>query len=103
MGFHYTNLALMEGTFELLRPEILLYVPNAQGKLKLVAVEYAVPYIAGSEPPEGFIGDDDVWSYNPHVGPEGAWTLHAWVVMDNPDGIFAPYNPDVPAENPSGD
>ena len=102
MGYHYTNLGLLDETFELKKPEILLYVPNAQGKLKLVGVEYAVPGTPESTPPEGFDGDEDQWAYNPHVAG-GAWTLHAWVVLENPDGVFAPLNPNVPASDPSAD
>jgi hypothetical protein len=102
MGFHYINVGLMDGTFEMEKPEILLYVPNAQGKLKLVAVEYAVPVGLSPEPPEGFIGGEDHWEYNPNVAG-GAWTLHAWVVLENPDGIFAPHNRNVPASDPSLD
>ena len=101
MGFHYINVGLMDGTFELEKPEILLYVPNKQGKLKLVGVEYAVPGPEDSTPPEGFTGDEDHWHYNPNVAG-GSWTLHVWVVIDNPDGVFAPFNPNVPAQNPAG-
>jgi hypothetical protein len=102
MGFHYINVGLMDGTFELEKPEILLYVPNKQGKLKLVAVEYAIPGPIDSTPPEGFIGNEDDWHYNPNVAG-GSWTLHAWVVIDNPDGVFAPENPNIPVNNPALD
>lgn len=99
MGFHYINVGLMDGTFELEKPEILLYVPNEQGKLKLVGIEYAVPAPPDSAPPEGFVGHEDHWYYNPNVA-NGSWTLHVWVVIENPDGVFAPFNPNVPAQNP---
>ncbi|MGW9685268.1 hypothetical protein [Flagellimonas sp. 2504JD1-5] len=100
MGFHYINVGLMDDVFELEKPEILLYVPNEHGKLKLVGVEYAVPGPEDSSPPEGFIGRQDHWHYNPNVAG-GSWTLHAWVVLDNPLGVFEPFNPNVPAENPA--
>ena len=100
MGYHYTNMELMDGKFEMDKPEILLYVPNEEGKLKLVGVEYAIPVAASEFPPEGFLGDLDHWEYNPHVAG-GAWTLHAWVVLENPDGVFAPANSNVPVLNPS--
>ncbi len=100
MGFHYINVGLIDGKFDMEKPEILLYVPNEQGKLKLVGVEYAIPQAISQTPPEGFIGDDDHWHLNPNVAG-GSWTLHAWVVMDNPDGVFAEFNPDVPVSDPS--
>ncbi len=102
MGYHYINVGLMDGKFELEKPEILLYVPNEHGKLKLVGVEYAVPGPKNSTPPEGFIGSEDHWHYNPNVAG-GSWTLHAWVVLDNPDGVFAAFNPNVPVADPSED
>src|SRR5688572_30454536 len=41
MGHHYANFTLMaDPAIEPLRPEVLLYVPDSNGKLKLVAVEY---------------------------------------------------------------
>ena len=102
MGYHYTNMGLLDGTFDMEQPEILLYVPNEVGKLKLVGVEYAVPVALSETPPEGFIGNDDHWEYNPNVAG-GAWTLHAWVVLENPEGVFAPANPEVPVLNPTQD
>lgn len=102
MGFHYINVGLMDGTFDMENPEILLYVPDAQGNLKLAGVEYAVPVALSPEAPEGFTGSEDHWEYNPNVAG-GAWTLHAWVVLENPEGVFAPHNPNVPVSDPSLD
>ncbi|MFX0555470.1 hypothetical protein ACOCEA_01650 [Maribacter sp. CXY002] len=102
MGFHYINVGLIDGEFDMEKPEILLYVPNEQGKLKLVGVEYAVPFVLSPDgPPEGFIGDSDQWDKNYNL-PGGAWTLHAWVVIENPDGVFTDLNPVVPKNDPSG-
>lgn len=98
MGFHFTKFSLVDATFEMDQPEVLVYVPNEDGKLKLVAVEYAVPLPLSEDAPEGFTGDEDVWEINPHIN---SWTLHVWMPMENPDGIFAMYNPNVPVEDPS--
>lgn len=92
MGYHYLNADLLDATFEVDRPEILVYAPDAGGSMKLVAVEYAVPLDLAAEPPAGFSGDDDVWDRNETFQ---LWTLHAWIHLDNPDGVFAPYNPKV--------
>jgi hypothetical protein len=43
-----------------------------------------------AEAPEGFTGTDDVWDNNTAFQ---LWTLHAWIWLANPDGIFAPFNP----------
>lgn len=92
MGHHYLNPAHADGIFELENPEIILYVPNANGVMQMVAVEYSIipedPNNPGS-PPEGFTGDNDVWHFNEMLGQ---WQLHVWTILDNPDGIFAPSN-----------
>lgn len=92
MGHHYMNSGYLNGTFEIDKPEILVYYPNpASGHMQLVAVEYAIP---NTEPqPEGFTGSYDVWDNNAGFG---LWLLHAWVWEYNPDGVFMPMNPNLP-------
>jgi hypothetical protein len=93
MGFHYLNAGLLDDKFEVEKPELLLYAPDENNKLKFVAVEYAVPIedLANPPPvPEGFKGGDDVWEINTEFK---LWTLHVWVKLENPNGIFASHNP----------
>jgi len=91
MGYHYVNFSLIDDTFDVENPEILVYSPNPNGRLRLVAVEYAVP---DSFPvPDGFFGDSDVWDDNLDFH---LWTLHAWVWQGNPNGMFAELNPNIP-------
>ena len=93
MGFHYLKPELLDATFEPDRPELLVYAVGPNGRLRLVAVEYAVPLPLSADAPEGFTGDADHW----HAAEEfGLWTLHAWVWLKNPDGIFAELNSRVP-------
>ena len=95
MGHHYLNPTLADTTFEIYKPEIILYVPDANGNMQMVAVEYSIipedPQNPGS-PPEGFTGDEDEWHFNEMLGQ---WQLHVWTVLDNPDGIFAAHNPAI--------
>lgn len=96
MGFHYLNTSLLDDKFEVEKPELLLYVPGDDNKLKFVAVEYAVPIADLNNPPpvpEGFAGDADKWEVNTEFK---LWTLHVWVKLENPDGIFAPHNMTLP-------
>lgn len=94
MGVHYENAALM-ATPEVdpLRPEILLYAPDRNGKLKLVALEYwraaagavSAPVLFGQTfqgPMEG---------HSPVMAAH--YDLHVWVWKDNPAGTFADFNP----------
>lgn len=96
MGYHYLNANLLDNTFDLNNPEVLLYVHGPDGILKLVAVEYATIIDDINNPPpapEGFTGSADVWQINTEFN---VWTLHVWIVMENPNGIFAPLNPMLP-------
>lgn len=88
MGHHYMKAEFVDGEFEVDKPELLVYSPHpVSGHMRLVAVEYAVP---NTEPmPEGFTGDQDVWTNNSTFG---LWLLHAWVWYYNPDGVFNPTN-----------
>lgn len=93
MGYHYLKPEILDATFDPARPELLVYADFGNGRLRLVAVEYAVPTSLSDTPPEGFTGDDDHWHRNDEFG---LWTLHAWIWYRNPDGVFADLNPRVP-------
>ena len=92
MGLHYGNTSLINGTARVDQPELLLYEPESNGRLRLVAVEYIIPYTFHSRdaaPPVLFgqkFVQNDVFQL---------WGLHAWVWKDNPSGIFANWNPTV--------
>ena len=94
-GFHFVKFSLVNGTFDPEKPQILVYAPTSQGRLRLVAVEYAVPLALSPDAPAGFIGENDVWHKEPNA-LGGVWVLHAWVWQANPVGIFADNNPNVP-------
>lgn len=91
MGYHYGMPSLIDGKITPLDPEVLLYKPTWDGRLKLVAVEYIVPYTMwdGDAPPE-LLGipfrPNDVFQ---------VWMLHAWVHSYNPAGTLEDWNPRV--------
>lgn len=92
MGFHYGNTSLIDGVARVKEPELLLYEPEKNGNLRLVAVEYIIPYnfhSRESAPPELFgrqFQRNDTFQL---------WGLHAWVWEGNPSGVFANWNPRV--------
>ena len=93
-GFHYLRPVFLDGTFVMDKPEILVYaVDSAKNRLRLVSVEYAVPTNLAAAPPEGFTGNADVWDLNEDFG---LWTLHCWLWLENPNGMFAEFSPRVP-------
>lgn len=93
MGWHFLNQGYLDENFEVDKPELLVYANKPGGGYRLVAVEYAVPLSLSTTAPEGFTGNEDVWHENTGAG---LWTLHAWVWLNNPNGIFADFNPRVP-------
>ena len=90
MGHHFMKTAIVDATFDIRQPEILVYNKNHDGKQELVAVEYAIPL--NLPKPEGFTGTADDWK-----GDSGfpLWLLHAWVWAFNPEGVFNWTNPGV--------
>jgi hypothetical protein len=96
MGFHYGNTDLINGTVSVDKPELLLYEPQKNGRLRLVAVEYIIPYTAhprDAAPPVLFgreFKQNDTFQL---------WGLHAWVWKHNPSGMFADWNPNVNCDN----
>lgn len=92
MGIHYLNPALVDGAVDGNAPEVLIYVPDAKGEPKLVAVEYVIPFtIRGeNEPPPVLFGQEFKRNHTFNL-----WALHAWAWKDNPSGAFADYNPKV--------
>jgi len=94
-GFHFVNAGLMDCTFDLERPEVLLYIPSGEG-LRLVGVEYSVPNACTATAPEGFTGDADEWE-GPNAEGRPMWALITWLWLGNPNGVFAePPHPQIP-------
>jgi len=106
MGFHYENLALIEdGELDPLRPEVLVYQPAKNGKLRLGAVEYF--QVDGDQ--DLATDDDRPWLFDvPFDGPMLGhsptmpihYDLHVWLYRHNPAGIFAMWNPRVSCAAP---
>ncbi|MBA2249156.1 MAG: hypothetical protein H0W12_03075 [Chitinophagaceae bacterium] len=90
MGHHFMRASIVDNTFDIRTPEILVYNGLDTGNPELVAVEYAVPI--DQVLPEGFTGSNDVWN-----GTSGFpfWFVHAWVWRYNPAGVFNWTNPTV--------
>ena len=94
-------------------PAILIYEPQADGGMELVAVENLV-FIdawnaAGQLAPPTFQGRafdrmedrpetemDEAHNFEPH------YDLHVWLYRDNPNGIFAQFNPAVTCAHHTG-
>jgi len=119
MGMHYFRPDLLgitappnpkvdgTGTYtDFHHPAVLLYEPEADGSMQLIGVENLVFEkawkAAGHTQPPSFHGVpfdhmidnpatkvDEAHGFMPH------FDRHVWVIRDNPNGVFAQYNPNV--------
>jgi hypothetical protein len=96
MGFHYGNPAIIDGAVRVDQPELLLYEPEQNGRMRLVAVEYIIPYAFHSRDAEAPVLFGQQFTRNDTFQ---LWGLHAWVWDENPSGMFASWNPRVGCEN----
>jgi hypothetical protein len=119
MGIHYFRPDLLgitgppnprvDGTgthTDFTKPAVLIYEPQENGSLELVAVENLV-FIkaweaAGNKAPPSFQGvpydrmaDDPATPLDEAHHFEPHYDRHVWIHRDNPNGVFAQYNPNV--------
>jgi hypothetical protein len=127
MGIHYVRLDMLgitsppnprvNGTSthtDFRKPAILLYEPQADGSLELIGVENLVFAKAwkeaGHDTPPSFHGVaydtmidnpatpiDEAHNFEPHHD------RHVWLYRENPNGVFAPFNPRVTCRHHKGD
>jgi hypothetical protein len=91
MGFHYVNPNLVaDPALEPKRPEILLYVQDRDGRLRLGGVEYFA-LDTGQRPPRIFGHRLDGPMTHGGTAPSH-YDLHVWIFERNPRGVFAQYN-----------
>jgi len=92
MGWHFANPAYVDGALDVREPEALIYEPQKDGSMRFVAVEFVVPFAiraADAEPPE-LLGETFLQNFGDEL-----WMLHVWVGRNNPNGMFATWNPTV--------
>jgi len=116
MGVHYfrPDLLGLEGTTprvhgsgmhtDFLKPSVLIYEPQADGSQRLVAIENLVWakawQEAGNREAPSYHGYDYYYMHDNTAtaadeahGFEPHYELHFWLYRDNPNGMFAPFNP----------
>jgi hypothetical protein len=122
MGIHYFRPDLLQitageprvagmGTHtDFTQPGVLIYEPQADGSLELVAIENVVFeagwQAAGNTAPPSFMGNEYVhMADDPATAPDEAhgfenhYELHVWIPRENPSGMFSPFNPAVSCQH----
>ena len=106
MGVHYLNPSLIPELVDpnfagmpsvnAATPELLVYEPGSNGKLRLVALEYLTLKASWDathdSPPSLFGRTFDSTAAGNRYGLPDFYSLHAWIWKHNPAEIFAPYN-----------
>jgi hypothetical protein len=92
-GIVFRNNALVDGVVDPEHPELLLYEPQENGRMRLVAVEFLVLAAAWdsiySDSPTyaGYEFEDRRAPGSPGP-PFPNYALHAWIWKHNPNGVF---------------
>jgi len=94
------------------QPAMLVYEPQPDGSLQLVAVEnltFAAAWHSNSKAPPTFHGrtypllkDDPATEVDEAHGWEPHYEQHLWVFRDNPNGAYSPFNPKVTCQHHQG-
>jgi hypothetical protein len=108
MGVHFANGALVgDGMLDAAQPEVLVYEPRKNGRMRLVAVEYLVvaeAWHAANESPPVLSGQSFHYSGSPNrYGLPPFYALHVWAWKPNPSGMYVDWNPKVTCENYQAD
>ena len=93
MGQHYVN-QRYAGRLDPLHPPELFYVP-VNGTLRLGGVEYYVPAASATRVPSLFGRPFDGPMPGHAPGQPEHYDLHVWLFIDNPAGLYAPYDPEL--------
>lgn len=107
MGVHYVNGSLVaDGVLDATRPELLVYEPLSNGRLRLVAADYLVLtdvwHASNPAPPELMGQLFHLFESPNRFGLPAFYTLHVWAWKENPQGTFANWNPRVSCDEYTG-
>ena len=100
MGLHYVNMSLVgDGELDASRPEIVIYEPQPNGRLRLVGADFLVLaadwHAKHAETPQLNGQLLHLFESPNRFGLPAFYTLHVWAWKDNPNGTFTNWNPDV--------
>jgi hypothetical protein len=100
MGVHYANGDLFgDPAIDAAAPEVLVYEPKRNGRMRLVALEYVVLKEAWDAT---YASPPSLFGHQFHLTPSGNryglpdfYELHVWLWKHNPRGMFDDWNPRV--------
>ena len=107
MGMHFVNGPLvMDGELDATHPEIVIYEPLPNGRLKLIGADYLVLADAWNakhaSPPELMGQLFHLFESPNRFGLPAFYTLHVWAWKENPTGTFVNWHTNVSCNAFSG-
>jgi hypothetical protein len=107
MGLHFVNGAIVaSGVLDATRPQIVIYEPQPDGRLKLIGADYlliASAWDASHTGPPELMGQLFHYFETPNrFGLPAFYTLHVWAWKDNPNGAFVNWHPNVSCQSFGG-
>ena len=100
MGLHYVNFPLvLDGELDATRPEIVIYEPLPNGRVRLIGADYLVLadawHARHPEPPQLMGQLLHLFEAPNRFGLPAFYTLHVWAWKDNPNGTFVNWHKNV--------
>ena len=100
MGLHFVKGSLVgDGELDAMHPEIVLYEPLPNGRMRLTGADYLVLADAWNakhaSPPELMGQLFHLFESPNRFGLPAFYTLHVWAWKENPAGQFTNWNPSV--------
>ena len=112
MGLHYVNMSLLKsvnqsGLMDVDHPQIVIYEPTADGRLRLTGADYLVyadawDKIHPGDPPQLMGQLFHLFDAPNRFALPAFYSLHVWAWKDNPNGAFVNWHPNVSCESFSG-
>ena len=107
MGMHFVNLSLFgDGEIDATRPEIVIYEPLPNGRLRMTGADFLVladAWHAKHQGPPELMGQlFHLFEAPNRFGLPAFYTLHVWAWKDNPNGAFVNWHPSVSCDSFAG-
>ena len=108
MGMHFVKGDLVgDDVIDPTRPEIVIYEPQPDGRLKLIGADFLVlkdVWDAKHAAPPQLMGQlFHLFDAPNRFGLPPFYTLHVWAWKENPNGSFVNWHPNVKCESFAGD
>ena len=107
MGMHFVKGSLVgDDVLDPTRPEIVIYEPTADGRLRLIGADFLVlkdVWDASHAAPPQLMGQLlHLFEAPNRFGLPAFYTLHVWAWKDNPNGTFVNWHPKVSCDGFAG-